>query len=184
MWFVQPAFPATAIWITGSANYLWCTLLILCFLYQYYKLYRTRGEKKNDTVIHAVFLFFLGILTGWTNENMSISLLLLIAVFIYLIRKEVDNPPRWIYWGMIGFILGAIILFAAPGNYLRVAGETDNAGLIGALLQPEIFMERITTIFTYYYQFMLKFVIFYIVLFFFVKKRLRSQEAKDVYLIS
>ena len=120
LWFFQPAYAQTFLWITGSANYLWGTLIILSFLIPY-KRYLI-GSGKNDSYIKSVLMFILGIIAGWTNENTTVALAFMLFVFICYIKASGFRTPKWTVTGLIGNIIGAVFLIAAPGNYERVKG--------------------------------------------------------------
>ncbi len=117
MWFLQGNFTDTTLWITGSANYLWGCLIILIFLYPYCLYYYS--PIKSSTNIKSILFFISGIVTGWTNENMALALIFFIIVLFILLKKEKKEIPNWAIAGLIGVIIGAIFLFAAPGNYVR-----------------------------------------------------------------
>lgn len=117
LWLGLPTFPQTVIWITGSSNYLWGSLIVLSFLYLYYRFYIT--EKSKDTRLRALWIFLLGIISGWTNENVSIALLfILFSLLLYcIVRKK--RIPLWFAFGVFGVGIGCAIMLAAPGNFIR-----------------------------------------------------------------
>lgn len=119
--FFQPAFASTILWITGSANYLWGTLIILLFLWPYISQMFTNKESKS--IIKAVLFFPAGIIAGWTNENMAVALIFMLLVFICYYKIEYKRIPVWAITGMAGVIAGAAIMIAAPGNYARMHSE-------------------------------------------------------------
>jgi len=119
LWFLQP-FAETILWITGSANYLWGTLIILFFLLPY-RLYNNKKRSAGIMVLSSVAMFVFGIVAGWTNENIAGAMLLIIILFWFYYRSKGWKIPLWLYTGFIGGIIGFIIMITAPGNYLRGA---------------------------------------------------------------
>ena len=68
-----PAFGQDLLWITGSANYLWSTLIAL----SYTLLWRCYSPKRIKLYNHPLFLIFctvLGFLAGVTTVNTSIAI--------------------------------------------------------------------------------------------------------------
>jgi len=118
IFFFQPVLGATVLWITGSSNYLWGTLIILLFLLPYKSLYETDTSNKSS-VLKILFMFSGGIIAGWTNENMAaVMILLIIALGVYL-KKQKKPVPLWFYSGLAGAVIGFFFMILAPGNYAR-----------------------------------------------------------------
>lgn len=157
MWFCLPLFTSTVIWITGSANYLWGTLIVLLFIRPYYYFVRT-GISSNS--IWKVLLFFIfGIVAGWTNENMSVATIFMIAI-LCIYQKRNDNLPYWMISGLIGLCIGCIIMLAAPGNYIRSEAISESLNLE----QESIFMQivdRLTVFLSVYKRHLLLLLIIY-----------------------
>lgn len=121
-----PAFNQTILWITGSANYLWGTLILLTFIFFYFQYYIT-GRSRNN-IVFSIFIFILGIIAGWTNENSVITTLLFLFLFLLFIKKTKKHIPVWIVLGIIGLTIGAAFMILAPGNFARVGIEVDLSG--------------------------------------------------------
>lgn len=161
IWFFEPAFGSTILWITGSANYLWGTLIILCFLYPYTQQVLTPASK--DSYWRFVFFFFAGIVAGWTNENMSVALICMLAVFIAYFKVKQDRIPRWAITGIVGAIIGCILMIAAPGNYVRMANVLQQQVHESSIL---VFAGRFVAAIAGYYYFVLAPTFLYIITFF------------------
>lgn len=149
-WFFQPIIISTCFWITGSANYLWGMLIILSFIYPFYSLYIK--ENGQNSILKSIFLFIAGIIAGWTNENTAIAMFFLIVVIAILLKIQKVNIPNWVYWGIVGCIIGILFLVLAPGNMARYnaeGGSTDN------LFSLDILLPRLQQIFKYYLKYIL-----------------------------
>jgi hypothetical protein len=122
IWFMQPVFGDTVLWLTGAANYLWCTFFILLFLlpYRFYK-----GNELNiaGKIPASTGLFLFGIIAGWTNENTAGAMILIIVFFFIYYRSHKWKIPEWAVSGLLGGIIGYAVLILAPGNFER-AGES------------------------------------------------------------
>lgn len=124
IWFLIPALIENLFWITGSANYLWGTLLILFFISFYCSAFIT-GQSK-DGWIKRVALFLFGIIAGWTNENMAVAMIFFVICLMLLMIKERQKLPRWAVFGLVGAVVGCAIMLLAPGNTIRNQSEMVN----------------------------------------------------------
>jgi hypothetical protein len=116
-WFSVPAWGQNFLWLIGSCNYLWTTVLVLLFLVPFRK--KHNDSKFSLNLLQSILLFITGILAGWGNENSGAAILfLLIAYFIVKIIRK-DQFALFEILGSIGFLLGFSLLIAAPGNYVR-----------------------------------------------------------------
>lgn len=119
VWFFQLAFCQTVLWKTGSANYLWGMLIVLLFMYPYYAYFRNKDY--SDNVLKIALFFIVGIIAGWTNENIGIALIFYIIGSLYLFKTEKQRLPKWAISGLIGAVIGCAAMLLAPGNYIRLA---------------------------------------------------------------
>lgn len=133
LWFTLPVFGVSNIWLIGSCNYLWTTVLILFLIYQYTK-------EKKDTVFNIIFMLVLGILAGWTNENTSFGSIVIIGLLIFLGGLKNIKRYKWKFAGLVGNLIGFAVMILAPGNYKR--SET--------LVQEASFIRRIVSRFINY----------------------------------
>lgn len=118
VWFLVPRFTSDVFWITGSANYLWGTLLIILFIYPYVSYFF--DERTDDKLYKTVLFFFAGIIAGWTNESTASVAILLIFTFCIYYKKNL-KLPKWAVTGLIGLFFGFALMILAPGNYVRAA---------------------------------------------------------------
>ena len=126
---VQPAFGETCLWLTGSINYLWGTTIILFFLLPY-RLYRNRKINNTKSFFYSVLMLSTGIITGWTNENTVMGLIIVIIGFLfYYLKIEKFKIPIWFYSGLVGVITGYILMIVAPGNFIR-ASEAGSPNIL------------------------------------------------------
>ncbi len=121
IFFFVPVLGSTLLWITGSANYLWGTLILLLFLLPYKRLYEScvGGANGSNSLFKAFYLFVGGIVAGWTNENMVAASIFMILVFFVYARYQKWQLPMWFYSGFAGFLIGFLLMVLAPGNYVR-----------------------------------------------------------------
>lgn len=117
IWFFQPAFGQTILWITGSANYLWGTLIIILYLYMYCKAFLSMDSK--DSMLRTLGMFLFGIIAGWTNENTAFGMIVFIGLILLYKKIQKEDIKVWMIVGLIGSIIGYILMISAPGNYVR-----------------------------------------------------------------
>ncbi len=115
----QPSY--TLFWKSGSANYLWASVFLLCMSMIYKKYYDDKNSVK-DNKRNMIFLFILGLIVGNSNENVGCAFIIVELLFINFFRKKYKLIPRWAHSSLIATSLGYMFLIIAPGNYIR----TDN----------------------------------------------------------
>lgn len=159
--FFQPAFGSTMLWITGSANYLWGSLIVVSFLLPY-RLYVQKNTK--DNYLKIIAFFFAGIIAGWTNENMGVALVCMIVLFIGYYKNQTKPIPRWAIAGLAGAIIGCILMIAAPGNYARMNATLGQEGSndMGLMVYASRFVASIASF--YYYCLGLTFIFFIVII--------------------
>ena len=113
-------------WQAGAANYLYITVFILLFAFCYL---REVGEETGLRPLPGITLWIvpLGILAGWSNENMGPVVWLLSVVVILATAKKEKKVPCWMLLGSIFSLLGSIMVIAAPGNFVRSSQVPENS---------------------------------------------------------
>ena len=114
-------------WQSGAANYLYMTTFILFFLWCY-----VRALEGQDKPLPGagVWMIPLGLMTGWSNENMGpTAWVLSLGIIIYVWLKE----RKWNWWMLVGNItclIGSAFVILAPGNFVRASETVDDKGLL------------------------------------------------------
>lgn len=110
-------------WQAGAANYLYITGFILLFLHCY-----LREILSSDKKLHGITLWIvpLGLLAGWSNENMGPAVWLTSLIVMFLLRKEHGRIKPWMVLGNLSCLFGSIMVIAAPGNFVRSAQVPEN----------------------------------------------------------
>lgn len=130
LWFLLPTYGQTCIWLIGSCNYLWTTVIILFFVSRF-----RNFEQQKDSIIKIIAMFLLGVIAGWTNENTSFGMLVIICGFLFVQKKSKQKIHKWEISGLIGAILGFLILILAPGNFERAEKLSDRTFIVIKLLK-------------------------------------------------
>ena len=111
----QPA--STVMWKSGSANYLWSSVIILCMTLILKKHYDK--EKIKDNNLNMILLFLFGLIVGCSNENTGCALIIVEILFMIAYKIKYKHIPKWTISAFIGTIMGYIFLVSSPGNYKR-----------------------------------------------------------------
>ncbi len=126
MWFFIPGMGSTILWVSGAANYLWPSLVILLFFLPF----RFDIAVSNNWI--SLGLFILGLLTGLTNEVGGSTAVLLALLFM------VVNYKRWPSGRVLtqaAGVFGAGIGFVVQLTLSSGSAETQNYGKSAGLLQ-------------------------------------------------
>ena len=107
-------------WESGAANYLYMTGFLMAYLFCY-----LRYEEKNLWGI-TVWILPLGLIAGWSNENMGPAVWIVSLLVMLLRRRDHKKIPVWMYLGNISCLAGSILMIAAPGNYVRSEETAEN----------------------------------------------------------
>lgn len=109
---------STIMWKSGSANYLWASVFILCMTLIYKNHYDNNKNIKDDFK-NLILLFLFGLFVGCCNENSGCALIFTEFIFIVLYKSKYKQVPKWAISGLIGTIISYIFLLISPGNYIR-----------------------------------------------------------------
>ncbi|MFC3927039.1 DUF3329 domain-containing protein [Streptococcus caprae] len=118
-WLFLPSFGQTALWLSGSVNYLWTSLFYLTFLLYFVKTL----EYSKVEWYQKLSLFFLAFLAGACNENSSPTIILI--AFVFLIYKDGFSKKiclsHFMSLGIAGLSFLTILL--SPASQTR--GQSD-----------------------------------------------------------
>lgn len=105
-------------WQTGACNYLYTTVIILGFLWMYL---RTADEEQRDLPGSILWAALLGLLAGWTNENMGPAVWIVTVLEMMDLRRRGRSVKAWMVTGSAFCLAGSLLMIAAPGNAVRGA---------------------------------------------------------------
>lgn len=132
LFLCTPAFDGSFLWTTGSANYLYGILIILCVMVPYRLQADGRSIAKSlcAEIILAMLYLILGILAGWTNENTSVAMIAMMAAYMVLYHSRSIKIHAWNITGCIGGIIGCAFMLLAPGTANRLANAGGSGGIL------------------------------------------------------
>ena len=105
-------------WQAGAANYLYITSFILLFLHCYLRELDKKEESKPLPGI-TFWIVPLGVLAGWSNENMGPAVWVVSLLVILLLRRAKRPLRLWLLLGNVACLVGSVLVIAAPGNFVR-----------------------------------------------------------------
>ena len=108
----------------ANANYLWPSALLIWFL-SYYNKSRWNYSKKElcGEIGFCSLLFVLGLVVAWSQECLAVVLLPFLSIWIFYHLYTKKYIPNSCFWGYIGAVFGAFLLFAAPALKSRLSIE-------------------------------------------------------------
>ena len=128
VWIALPAFGTVFFWRTGTGDYGYSLVWGVLFLVPY----RMWAEKADFRLPGGLLYGLVGLLAGWSNENVGM-LVLLAALGVTLVRWRTSrSAPAWAISGIAGAAIGWGMMMAAPGNAVRLAavGGADKIPLL------------------------------------------------------
>lgn len=138
IWQCSVKFGETILWLCGSCNYLWLSVIILSFVTLYRYMLR-KPEVKNNVFV-VLGMFFYGVIAGWCNENTSGGGLLLLMMFTVIAyhenkKKGIVRVKEFVRPYMIashlGMVCGLLGMVLCPGVYKRAAVKQNNENYEG-----------------------------------------------------
>lgn len=119
-------------WQAGTVNYVYSTVWILAFLWPYLR--QTEEPEADDLPLVNLWIWPLGLMAGWSNENMGPAVWVLSLVVIFLGLREGRGLKPWMALGSLACLTGSILCIAAPGNFVRSAQiEAEQYGTLWKL---------------------------------------------------
>ena len=128
-WLVLPHFGEVAVWKSGSTVYLWSSVFAALFLVPYNLHCKTMDEGQAPEKHWLIApMFALGVLAGWSVENLAVTVFVLAAGLSWWARRKGDLP-LWMPAGAFGALAGLVLLVAAPGNFVRYDAQGSGKGI-------------------------------------------------------
>ena len=103
----------TVYWVPGAVLYSWAAVVYTsCYL-----ILLANEKRKSNGAANLLLLVFIGFCSGYSNENVALTLILFLGVRAFL------KPSRALFYTLGGVIAGAGLLFTTPGAVKRIASE-------------------------------------------------------------
>ncbi len=118
VWTFSPGWGQSTIWLDGSVNYMWGSVVRLAVLLPF-RLYADDGKERLGFVKLPLMLV-LGIIAGDTNENTGAAMIGMMVLFILYYKVKGFQIRTWTFTGLLGAVTGYLFLLLAPSNYARL----------------------------------------------------------------
>ncbi len=118
-------------WQAGAANYLYITVFIFLYLHCYLReLPGESGGAAQGALRRlpgiTVWILPLGLLAGWSNENMGPAVCLVSAAVTAWLWRKGRRPSVWMILGCLASFAGSAFVVLAPGNFVRNEQVPEN----------------------------------------------------------
>ena len=126
-WLSFPHFGEVSVWKSGSTVYLWSAVPAALFLLPY-NISLAKGRPAMGSFM-LLPMFLLGIIAGWSVENLAVTVVWLTAAISWQMRRR-GSLAAWMPAGALGALLGLIGIVAAPGNFVRYDEQGSGKGIL------------------------------------------------------
>ncbi|MBQ9377225.1 MAG: hypothetical protein IJU05_05455, partial [Schwartzia sp.] len=124
LWLGVSHFGEVAIWLCGSAVYLWTGLLTAVFLLPYNL--ALAGQMKSSGAGMAAAMLLLGAVASCSVENLTVTTTLL-AFWCSRRAHRQGIFSSWMGAGAVGSAIGSVVCLVAPGNFVRIEEDQDRS---------------------------------------------------------
>lgn len=131
LWYTIPSFADTIIWIAGSVNYLWTTVLLLCYIDILDKIFNKESEFKGiKTIGFCLFSFIIASLHEMTGV-ISIAMIGLISLYLLIKNRKINKT---LFLGGVFACLGFLFIIVSPGSNVRKLVELQTMDVVPSFL--------------------------------------------------
>lgn len=122
LWLCLRNFGEVVINVVSSCNYLYSTLIVMCFLLPFRQSLLKFEDQRS--LGFSLFMFPLGVCAGWTNENTGFAVVTMVGLYNLKLLFE-RRLSLWQFMGGVGLLCGYLLLMLAPGNHARFENMED-----------------------------------------------------------
>lgn len=127
VWFGMPGLGEVVFWRTGAGVYLIPMFLGISFILPYTLWYKNKNI--NGNIVFSTLMLLLGFISGSSQEQVFSAVFVFLALWFIYIKKNKVKVPNYLYWGLVGLIIGGMVLILAPGNFTRF-NVAENGSLL------------------------------------------------------
>lgn len=127
VWYLTDSMAEAVFWKTGAVAYMWVVAGAIYLLIPYVN--AVLGIVEENTIFKQRGLPVLAFLFALTLENVSLSISLFMLYCFVAVRLKGKVLPAWYYRVGVSFIVGSVILIAAPGNFKRFDSQDNGVSI-------------------------------------------------------
>lgn len=134
VWTFCPDWGITNVWLDGSINYLWGSVIRLTALLPF-RLCADGAEQKKP-LLYLLPTLVMCTAAGATNENTGAAFIGMCALYLIYYKVKKIKIHIWQVTGLAGALAGFGFMCLSPGNFLRITtmGTTTNQSFIQRLI--------------------------------------------------
>ena len=132
LWLGLSHFGEVAIWLCGSAVYMWTGLLTALFLLPYNL--ALAGNMRSSGALMAAAMLPLGAIAACSVENLTVTTTLLVFWCSWRAYRQ-GIFSSWMGTGAIGSVICSVVCLAAPGTFVRIEEDRDRSWIFHFLNQ-------------------------------------------------
>lgn len=130
LWLFVDVIGQTCLWLVGTCNYMWGATWIMSLLLPY-SLYFLHGQKKVCSHWYqCIGLFVLAVIAGWSSENTSGAMIMIILGWIVYAKLTKTKLQAWMFSGFAGSLIGYGMLVFSPGHSARAEEYVDDRNIL------------------------------------------------------
>lgn len=115
LWIFEPVFGQVNLWLDGSCNYLWASVICIAFMYPFFNL--LLKEKTLDNPALIVLWVILGFIAGAYSENISATVIFMTALVIVFILLFMRKRLKFYYFiSFAASICGFLFMLLQPAE--------------------------------------------------------------------
>lgn len=111
-------YVTTMLWLTGACVYMWTGLFVCAFLLPYVFALSDKSFWQKPPLFAFLLMATAGLIAGWSEEGASLSMLFMLSIILYLLRKE-KRITIWMKTGAFFSLVGCLFLMLCPGSIER-----------------------------------------------------------------
>lgn len=131
IWYFTPVFGQNYLWVMGSANYLWTSVIILGIILFIREM--AILKKTLESVPLTLFIIIFSFIAGWTNESSVPAMIVIVLYYLVKMKKENTRGIIYIVFMLVNMLVGFIVMITAPGNFVRMKYFREPGSLIEKL---------------------------------------------------
>lgn len=130
LFFVIRGFWQTSVWLSGVPNYEIPAIMVIIFII----VLRSDKPIVKNKILNLLLLFFLGLITGWTNEGFIIGLAIACVISYGLIYKNLTIERKILIGSLL---IGCCFLCLSPYNISKflVSHQSKHTSFYGLICQ-------------------------------------------------
>ena len=134
VWIFQPVFGQVNLWLYGSINYLWATVLGLGLMGIYLKMYRE--EELHMNLPEKIGFIMYSFVVGTWCENSGAALLVFEIVLIFLMKfQQKRKIPLVAILSAEITLAGVLLTITAPAELKNRTGELNLGNLLAMIAE-------------------------------------------------